>query len=283
MANEAWVPEEHPDDGGGVGPRPACADECGEDGEVLEAALDKVAAGAPVGRRRNNLSQDERNVRVCDNLHLVAPIVRKFRETGANFEDLVQVGYVGLIKAVDSFNESFNVKFSTYATHLVAGEIRHYLRDRVDTVKKPRWLSALSRKMAIFIDRFLQEHQRLPTLGEIAQGINVSEEGVVEILKARSLATPAPLEEMNEETIAVEKIRSLHYETLRLPIEDSIALSQTIEALRALEQKVVYLFFYMDLNQTEIAKMMGLSQKKVSRVLHRGLDRMREILGKDVW
>ena len=88
---------------------------------------------------------------------------------------------------------------------------------------------------------------------------------------------------MNEDVVSVDKIRNLHYETLRLPIEDRIALAQTIEALRVLEQKVVYLFFYMDLNQTEIARMMGLSQKKVSRVLHRGLERMREILGREVW
>ena len=87
------------------------------------------------------------------------------------------MGYVGLIKAVDSFSEAYNVKFSTYATHLVAGEVRHYLRDRVDTVKKPRWLAGLSRRMAAFIDSFLQDHQRLPSLAEIAEGINVSEEG----------------------------------------------------------------------------------------------------------
>jgi len=220
-----------------------------------------------------------RNQLVCRNLGLVPPIVRKFREASSQADDLLQVGYVGLIKAVSSFDGSFQVKFSTYATHFISGEIRHYLRDKMDTIKRPRWLSGLNRKLAAFLEQFMQAEQRLPSIQEIARGINVSEEGVLELLRARNMATLTPLEQQTPEgTIAVDKIRALHYETFRLPIEDRIVVAEAIDRLKELEQNVVYMFFYHDLTQTEIARSMGLSQKKVSRVLQRALGKMREML-----
>lgn len=236
--------------------------------EAVEDDLPDPTAGA-----------DRRHDIICKYLHLVPSVVRKFRDSGEPFDDLIQVGYIGLIKAVNSFDRKYKVKFPTYAIHFITGEIRHYLRDKADTIKKPRWLSGLSRRIAIYIETFLQAETRLPTIAEIAHGINVSEEGVVEILKARSLTDVAAL----DESIAVGKIRSLRYETFRLPLEDSIALQQTVEKLKQIEQRVVYLFFYQDLTQTEIAKTMGVSQKKVSRLLQRAVDKLREIMTRELW
>jgi len=267
-------------------PKPApIGEDLSADEAPAEACLTLPAeesVAVPAGPGDFAGTPEERNEMVCEHLHLVAPIARKFREAGARSDDLIQVGYIGLIKAVNSFKGSYNVKFSTYATHFITGEIRHYLRDKIDTIKRPRWLSGLNRRLAAFLEQFMQREKRLPTLDEIAKGINVSEEGVVEILRARNLATLSSLDDPGgNDSIATDKIRSLHYETFRLPIEESISLTDAMEKLKSVEQNIVYLFFYQDLTQTEIARNMGLSQKKVSRVLQKALEKMRGILKSD--
>lgn len=213
-------------------------------------------------------------------LYLVPPIVRKYKAK-AEWEDLVQVGYIGLMKAVDAFDCERNARFRTYATHCIEGELRHYLRDRVDVIRKPRWLRGLSRQVASFIERHLHEKHRLPTFSEISAALNISEDGVVELLKSQA---PASLDgEQDGIQFAVDKIRSRHYEHFRLPVEDRILVSQALERLVDLERKIIYLFFYKDLNQRQIADDLDLSPKKVSRVMHKGLQRLREILSREVF
>jgi RNA polymerase sigma-B factor len=188
------------------------------------------------------------------------------------------VGYVGLLKALENYEPTHNAKFSTYATHCVYGELRHYIRDRVEVIRRPRWLRGLSREVAGCIETFLHKQHRLPSVAEIAASINVAEEGVVEILRAQA---PVSLEEMQGNGMAgvsVEKIRSSQYQTFRLPLEDKIAIEQAMGRLLELEKRIIYLFFYRDFTQSQIAGVVGLSPKKVSRVLHRGLDRLRQIL-----
>jgi len=217
-------------------------------------------------------------------LYLVPPIVRRFRGR-AEWEDLVQVGYLGLLKAVDAFDCAQNNRFSTYATHCISGELRHYIRDRVDSIRKPRWLAGLSRQVAAFIEKRLHETHRLPTFAEISKALNISEEGVVEILKARAPMSLDALEsgDANTPGVSVEKIRSKHYESFRLPIEDRISLMQALERLVDLERNILYLFFYRDLTQSQIAGQMNLPPKKVSRLMRKGLDRLKEILTRDIF
>jgi len=215
---------------------------------------------------------------ICRNLNLVPSLVRRFRESGESFEDLSQVGYIGLIKAVDGFNPQREVKFSTYATHCITGEIRHHLRDRIDSIKRPRWLQDLTRKLASYIDEFVQKDGHLPSIENLSQYLNIAPDGVVELLKSRTTVSLESLGEQSSEALAYHKIRRLRYESFRLPIEDRIVLTQAVEALKKVEQRIIYLFFYMDLTQTQIATDLGLSQKKVSRILRRALDRLNEAL-----
>ena len=111
--------------------------------------------------RRNNDSSLRESL-VTQHLGLVPSVVSKFRGK-AEWEDLVQVGYVGLMKAVDAFDPTQNVKFSTYAHHCISGELCHYLRDRVDLVRRPRWLSALSKQISKYIEAFSHKNNRLPS------------------------------------------------------------------------------------------------------------------------
>ena len=212
---------------------------------------------------------------VSRHLALVPSVVARFRGK-AEWEDLVQVGYVGLMKAVDGYDPAQNVKFSTYAHHCITGELCHYLRDRVDLVRRPRWLSVLSKQISRFIEGFSQSHNRLPTFTEIAEGLNMSRDGVQEVLKSRAVVS---FDESDPESVSVEKIRSQRYESFKLPLEDKISLMQALERLVALEKRVIYLFFYRDLTQGQIAGMTGLSPKKVSRVMRKGLEKLQASLG----
>ncbi|MCL5037380.1 MAG: sigma-70 family RNA polymerase sigma factor [Chloroflexi bacterium] len=213
---------------------------------------------------------------------LVGPVVRKFLFMGESGEDLAQVGYVGLLKALESFDPYRNVKFSTYATHCISGEVRHYLRDKADSIKKPRWVRDLSYQASGFIDRTLQEKNRLPTAREISEELDISEEEALEILKVRSLVS---LDEgiVTRKGDTVERSDTVKSDAQRPGVEERIVLEQAMDELKAKEKSIVYYFFYMDLTQTQIAEKIGMSQKKVSRMLKKALKKMKDILTKEVW
>jgi RNA polymerase sigma-B factor len=217
---------------------------------------------------------------ICANLNLVRPVVKKFRSFVDSVDDLLQVGYIGLIKAVDLFDSSRKVKFSTFATRWIEGEIRHYLRDKADATRKPRWLTDLTKKVNRFVDAYVQEHQKMPVVKEISEGLNISEEGILEIAKAKESLSMERIESADLENIDVNKVRSLRAEHFKLPIEDIILIEQALEHLKKAEKKVVYLFFYYDLTQMQIASKLGFSQKKVSRLLNKALTELKSFFSR---
>ncbi|MFA5506364.1 MAG: sigma-70 family RNA polymerase sigma factor [Vulcanimicrobiota bacterium] len=205
--------------------------------------------------------------------HIVDIVTRKFPRAGER-EELLQVGYIGLLNAIERFDSERGFKFSTYASHCVEGEIRHFLRDKSETIRRPRWIRALSSQVAAFLERFLQEHERLPTLTEISEALNIEESGVQAILRAKQ---PASLDEAEGGGSGVPKgtIRSARLKSFQLPLEDRISISQAFERLLEIEQKVVYLFFVQDFTQKEIASRLALSPRKVSRLMRKALDSLR--------
>ncbi len=207
---------------------------------------------------------------------LVERIARMYRSSGEPLEDLVQVGYVGLLLAVNRFDPDRGVKFQTYASHLIAGEIRHYLRDQVGVVRRPRWLGKLSRELDRTVERLQREKGKLPTVEEIAQAMNIAPEGVREIFHARAAQSPLSLDGAREERI--RRIRHLRYESFQLPVEDRITVQQAMERLTELQRKVLYLLFYQDLTETEAARRLRISQRHVSRVMHKALRQMAQLL-----
>lgn len=215
---------------------------------------------------------------ISANLNIVYPIARKYLKKDLNLEDLIQVGYIGLIKAVDNFDPDRGVKFFTYANHCIMGEIRHYIRDSTDSIKRPRWLKKLNRQVSSFVEEYVQNNHKLPTIKKISSSLNISEEGIIEILKSGKVLSLDQVSEQRGDQIYYSRIRSVRVENFKLPIEDRIMIFQSLEKLKNIEKKIIYLFFYMDLTQTKIAKDLGLSQKKVSRVLHKTLNKIKEML-----
>lgn len=217
---------------------------------------------------------------------LVESVSRRFAGAGEPFEDLVQEGFLGLLSALDHYDPTKGVKFVTYATHFVAGSIRHYLRDRGKIIKEPAWLHELYGKINRTTDALTQRFNRPPTAEEIARELNLAEESVAEILATRQVFQVAAFasggEDSEESMVGLvdpDKIRSDHYVTLQLPIEDRIALEEATAKLKALEQKVLHEFFYKDHNQTEIAKKMGISCNYVSHILKNSTQKLRKIIG----
>ncbi|MHB0866686.1 MAG: sigma-70 family RNA polymerase sigma factor [Thermoleophilia bacterium] len=224
---------------------------------------------------------------ISRNQGLLHAVLRRFTYFPDPYEDLLQVANLGLIKAVQRYDHSRNVEFSSYATALVDGEVRHYLRDNA-LMKQPRWLRKAEKNIETASVELVRKHKRPPTLSELAKAVNISEEGILEILRTSASSSVYSMDDpindgkMNQAPNP-GAVRSMHYESFVLPIEDRIALTQAFESLTAFQKKVVYLLFYKDLTQTEVAEELGLNQRKVSRESAKALDVLKTILNKKIF
>jgi RNA polymerase sigma-B factor len=212
---------------------------------------------------------------------LVKSIAYKFINSGEPLEDLEQVGYIGLINAINLYNQNRGIKFITYATWLISGEIRHYIRDKHQVIKIPSWMMKVNRKIDEFIISYKKKNNRFPSLSEISEKFNLTEEGIKEILKARDAVQIVSLDQEHRKYSSdsypnIEKIRSKDYETFKLPMEDIITLKTAFTKLKKLQQKVIYYIFEKDLTQTKTARKLGISQRQVSRIKDSALKELKE-------
>lgn len=260
---------------------------------------EKSAAGVSLSQKVENKNkklveeyQHTRDVSVLEkiidyNQGLLHTVLRRFSYLPDPYEDLMQVANMGLIKAVQRFEPSRGVEFSSYATAIVDGEIRHYLRDNV-LMRRPRWLRKAEKNIERTSIELTRNLKRRPTLKELAQEVNISAEGVMEILAASAGAGLHLIDDsINRESLSrpvnAGMVRSQQYESFSLPIEDRIALEAALDALSSFHKKIVYLIFYKDLTQSEVAKEMGLNQRKVSRESAKALDRLKAILNTKIF
>jgi RNA polymerase sigma-B factor len=171
------------------------------------------------------------------------------------------------------------VPFEAYARTVISGEISHYLRDLAPIMRVPRWYQTLNRRLHQAHERLTGSLQREPSVEELADEMNVTPEGVHEIVRLRDSYNLASLsdERQGGSTVQVDAIKSRRYLSFQLPVEDRIALDRAIERLEA-ERNLIHLFFYKDLTQTEIARRLGFSQKHISRLLAQSLRKLKEDL-----
>jgi len=214
---------------------------------------------------------------------LVEIIANKFKNSGEPLEDLEQLGYIGLINAINLYNQQREVKFETYASWFISGEIRHYIRDKHQAIRIPHWITELNKKIDEFIVKYREETKQTPSLKKIAQEFNLTEEGVKEVLKARDVVHTVSIDQENRgydcnEYPVLAKIKNDHYKSFRLPIEDLIALELALNKLQDLQRKVINYTFLKDLTQTKTARKLAISQRQVSRIKSEALKTLKEEL-----
>jgi RNA polymerase sigma-B factor len=212
---------------------------------------------------------------------LVEFLARRFRNRGELLEDLVQVGTIGLLKAIDRFDLEREVEFSTYATPTIVGEIKRHFRDKGWAVRVPRRLQELHLELTKVISNLGQEIGRSPTVAEIAEAAGTTEETVLEgmeIAQAYNFTSlDAPLDsEDSESSSFADQIGTDDDQLANL--EYRAALAPEMAKLPERERRILYLRFYKAMTQSEIADRLGISQMHVSRLLNRTLIRLREAL-----
>ncbi len=221
---------------------------------------------------------DAREKLISGNLRLVLSVIQKFAGRGENVDDLFQVGCIGLIKAIDNFNVDMDVKFSTYGVPMIVGEIRRYLRDN-SAIRVSRSVRDTAYRVLQCKEKYMAEHQREPTVEEIAQALDISREDVVMALDAvvDPVSLFEPVYSDGGDTVCVmDQVRDRKNTDERWL--DRIALSDAIKKLGERERKILALRFFQGKTQMEVSAEVGISQAQVSRLEKSALNQIRKDL-----
>jgi RNA polymerase sporulation-specific sigma factor len=205
-----------------------------------------------------------RNTLVSCNMRLVWSVVQRFINRGYEPEDLFQIGCIGLLKSIDKFDLTYDVKFSTYAVPMIIGEIQRFLRDD-GTIKVSRSLKELANKVRKTKDDLSRKFGRNPTIGEISLEIGASPEEIVFAQEANKPPTSIHETVFENDGDPITLMDQIADETQDRWF-DKIALDEAIRSLSERERLIVFLRFYRDQTQSEVAARLGISQVQVSRL-----------------
>ena len=215
---------------------------------------------------------------VEENVGLIWCVVKRFTGRGVETEDLFQIGSIGLLKAIDKFDLSYDVKFSTYAVPMITGEIKRFLRDN-GMIKVSRSLKELSYKAFQAREKLQEQLGREPDIEELAEELKVGKEELAMAMEAgsevESLQRPVYQKDGNTVPLMEKLTEEVNREET---VINHVAVSQLLGELEREERQLLYLRYYADKTQSEIGKLMGISQVQVSRMEKRILNRLREYL-----
>ena len=221
-------------------------------------------------------NEEAREKLVLDNVGLIWSVIRRFTNRGYESEDLFQIGSIGLMKAVDKFDLSYDVKFSTYAVPMITGEIRRFLRDD-GMIKVSRSLKENAYKIMKAREKFCQQYQREATIEEISKITKITKEEIVTSLEANSevesLHQPA-YQKDGSEILLVEKLSNEENESER--VINHVMLNEAMKHLEESEKQMIQYRYFEGKTQQEIAKIFEISQVQVSRMEKKILKKMRE-------
>lgn len=216
---------------------------------------------------------------IVSHLNLVRFLASKFKNRGEPLDDLIQVGTIGLIKAIDRFDPSRGLEFTTYATPTILGEIKRHFRDKGWSVRVPRRLQELSAKVNQANDELTNELSRSPSVEEIAKRVGASVDDVLEAMESSSAYSSVPLEGggSSDDDDAPSVIDHYATEDENLAAsDDRIVLEDSIRDFSPREKDVIRMRFFEGMTQVEIAERLGISQVQVSRLLRRTLRRVQD-------
>ncbi len=226
-------------------------------------------------RRIGDGDKDARREYINGNLRLVLSVIKRFHSSSENVDDLFQIGCIGLIKAIDNFDSSLNVKFSTYAVPMIVGEIRRYLRDTT-SIRVSRSLKDTAYKAIYAREHLTRRNAKEPTVTEIAEEIGISKEEIVYALDAiqSPMSLYEPVYTDGGDTLYVmdqisdKKNREENW-------VEQISLSEAMKKLDQREYEIITMRFFEGKTQMEVANRIGISQAQVSRLEKNALKTMR--------
>jgi len=229
--------------------------------DITDEAVLTLIINAKAGDRQAQATLVEKNV------GLVWSIVKRFQNRGYEIDDLYQIGSIGLIKAINKFDASYDVKFSTYAVPMIIGEIKRFIRDD-GIIKVSRSLKEIASKARITKEILCKELGREPGVNEIAERMNVSPEELVMAIEAG--CTPESLystvgEGDNTPILLIDRINADNNSS-EVDLIDKIAIRQILDSLDARERQIIILRYFKEKTQVQIARLLGISQVQVSRI-----------------
>ena len=220
---------------------------------------------------------DAKETLILENNNLIKSIVRRYLNKGVEYDDLYQLASIGLLKAITGFDEGFNVRFSTYAVPMIAGEIKRFMRDD-GSIKVSRAIKSAAKQINFFVEKYSAEHGTQPTVKIIAEEFNMPESEVVFTMGSSRM----PVSIYNQSDYKDEKGQEL---LEKLPVEDrqeeiieSLQLKTEIDKLPERDRKVIILRYFRDMTQSEVATMLGVSQVQVSRIENKIMESFRKSL-----
>ena len=239
-------------------------------GTVMERGVDALL----VAYHREG-DRDARERALVELMPLVRALASRYAGRGEPLEDLVQVGALGLVKAVDRFDVDRGVEFSSYAVPTIVGEIRRHFRDRTWGVHVPRRLKELSMRLSRTRDELSAELGRSPTVAELAEAVGVDEEEAIDALEASKAYAPRSLDQPYDDDEPARVPGLADEERGYAALERGSVVRQGLDALEERERRIVVLRFLRGMSQSEIAAEVGISQMHVSRLLRKSLETMR--------
>lgn len=244
-----------------------------------KSAWDKEKTRELFRRFKEEGDMDAREKLVMSHLNLVRFIANKFKNRGEPIDDLVQVGYLGLLKAIDRFDPSRGLEFTTFATPTIMGEIKRHFRDKGWSVRVPRRLQELSAKVNQATDTLTSQLQRSPTIAEIADYLDASVDEVLEAMESSSayssVSLEAPSGADDDDTPSVIDRYATEDSDLAFT-DDRIIIEEALASFSPRERDVIEMRFLKGMTQIEIAEKLGISQVQVSRLLRRTLKKIQD-------
>lgn len=219
----------------------------------------------------NDPTDDHLDIMVENARGLILHFVKKYG-LGQIQEDLIQAGYEGLVKSIKGYDPQKGVRFVTYASHWIIGEIRHEIR-RLRRFDCPSFIIDIQDKMGRVMDDYFKEFGDFPSVEYISKKIKITEEGIREAMQGGLVS----LDEMD-----LSKIQSIASENFQLRVEDKVTLYKAFSKISALQRKVLYLLFFQNKTQAETAEILKTNQRQVSRIKEKGLQSIKEKLKENV-
>ena len=223
--------------------------------------------------------QNAKNTLVCENSPLIKSIIKRFIGKGIEYDDLFQLGAMGFVKAINNFDVSFNVKFSTYVVPMIIGEVKRFMRDD-GAIKVSRTIKTFNLQINKFIESYLKENGVKPSIETIAKKFDVSSQEVVFVMDSARMPISlyTPFEDDEEKSLLV--VDRFVQNTQTDEMFDNMFLCDVMKKLEKRDKKIIFLRYLRDKTQSEIAKELGISQVQVSRLETKILEKIRAKLAK---